>query len=249
MNKPINLKKLNYPSDHLDNKKILITGAGDGIGKAVAISFAQHGAQIILLGKTLKKLHATHDEIVQQGGKSPIIYTINLKDATINDYLQMARQIKIKLGGLDGIIHNAACLKLLCSIQDYDIKTWYEVMQVNLHAPFLMTQAFLPLLKQSKEATILFTGGSVKPSWGAYGVSKNAINGLMQTLAQELENTTIRVNSIHPNKTQTTLYSFVNPHIKEKNLRKPKNLAPYYLWLMGKDGRKTHGQTLTVEDK
>jgi len=237
-------------SDHLANKTILITGAGDGIGKAIAIAFAKHGAHIILLGKTLKKLNATYDEIEQQGGALPAIYALNMEGANLDDYLQMAEKIQAEFGGLDGIIHNAASLKLLSSLQDYDVKTWYEVMQVNLHAPFLMTQACLPLLKQSKEASILFTSDSVgrtaKAYWGAYGVSKFGIEGLMQTLAQELEHTAIRVNSIDPNKTRTALHRFAYPGLNAETIKKPETLAPYYLWLMGKDGRKIHGQALTI---
>ncbi len=246
----IDAQNYHPPKNLLENKTILITGAGDGIGKTIAIALAEYGATIILLGKTIRKLNATYDEIIRKNAPEPAIYALNMEGASPLDYQQMADKITAEFHSLDGLIHNAATLKLLSPIQIYDAKTWYEVMQVNLNAPFLITQACLPLLKKSPQASILFTSDSVgrkgKAYWGAYGVSKFGIEGLMQTLAQELENTSIRVNSFDPGKTQTQLHKLAYPGAQADQIKKPNALISYYLWIMGEKGGKIHGEALCL---
>ena len=242
------IKNFKADKDYLQDQVILITGAGDGIGRAVAVGLAAHGATIILLGKTIAKLNQTYDLISKNKSPEAAIYALNLEGATADDYLEMAEKIKQEFGRLDGIIHNAASLQQLSPIELYDSECWFKVMQVNVNAPFLLTQACLPLLRQSKAASILFTSDSVgrkgKAYWGAYGVSKFAIEGLMQTLADELENTAIRVNSLNPNPTNTALRRQAYPAENPNQNPQAEEHIPYYLWLMGKDGRKIHGEML-----
>jgi NAD(P)-dependent dehydrogenase (short-subunit alcohol dehydrogenase family) len=234
--------------EYLAGRTILITGAGDGIGSAVAIAAATHGATVILLGRTLAKLESVYDRIEAAGGVQPAIYPLNLEGATEHDYLELAEKLDEAFGKLDGLLHNAAQLRLLSRIDDYDAQTWYQVMQANLHGPFMLTQACLPLLRRSDSASLLFTsdqlGREARAYWGAYAVSKFGVEGLMQVMAAELEGSSVRVNSFAPNPTRTKLRALAYPGENPDGLQSPEQLTDHYLWLLGPESGAVHGQTL-----
>lgn len=239
--------------DLLKDRIVLVTGAGDGIGRAAALAYAAHGATVVLLGKTVPKLEAVYDEIESDGGATPAIYPMHLEGATPHDYDELAKAMDSNFGRLDGILHNAASLPYLSRIKDYEADDWLKVMQVNLNAPFFMTQACLPLLDKSDDASVLFTTDRVghvgTAFWGAYGVSKFGIEGLTQILAAELEKGNIRVNCIDPGPTRTGLRKRAFPGEDNATLKAPETLAPLYLWAMGPDSRGTTGQRLSWEDQ
>ncbi len=244
---------MNYtpPATLLTGRVILVTGAGDGIGCAAAKSFAAHGATVILLGRTIRKLEAVYDEIEQAGHPQAAIYPMNLEGASSNDYKQLADTVEKEFGQLDGLLHNASQLGILTPLEHYDITLWYQVMQVNLHAPFLLTQACLNLMKKSTDASIVFTlapvGQKGRAYWGAYATSKFALNGIMQILADELENNTaIRVNAINPGAVRTALRANAYPGEDPATLPLPETIMPVYLYLMGPDSKNINGQTLDV---
>ncbi len=235
----------------LADRIILITGAGDGIGRAAAKSFAAYGATVILLGRTTRKLEAVYDEIEQAGHPQPAIYPMNLEGASPNDYESLANTFETEFGRLDGLLHNAALLGTLTPLEHYDVSAWYQLMQVNLNAPFLLTKACLGLMKQAKEASIVFTSSNVgrkgKAYWGAYSVSKFGIEGMMQVLADELEaNTAIRVNSINPGAVRTRMWKEVYPGKEPETVQPPETIMPLYLYLMGPDSREVNGQALAI---
>jgi len=241
------------PKDLLAGRTILVTGAGEGIGRALAKSFAAHGATVVLLGPALELLEAVYDEIESAGGPQPAIYPINFEGASDHDYQHLAETLERELGHLDGLVHNAAQLRLLSRIDDYDVATWYQVLQVNLNAPFMLTQACLPLLRKSPEAAIVFVSDRVgrkgRAYWGAYGVSKFGLEGLMQTLADELESHThIRVNSIDTGPCRTNLRAHAYPGEDPQTVKPPEAVLPLFLWLLGPEGRSTHGQALSVDE-
>ncbi|WP_078120206.1 YciK family oxidoreductase [Thiosocius teredinicola] len=235
--------------DLLKERVILVTGAGEGIGRAIALSFAAHGATVVLLGKTVAKLESVYDEIEAAGGPTPAIYPIHLEGATPHDYDELAASLQQAFGRLDGIVHNAAILPYLARIKDYEIEDWLKVMQVNLNAPFEITQICMPLLQASKDASVIFTTDAVghdgKAFWGAYGVSKFGIEGLTQILAAELENSTVRVNCIDPGATRTALRKRAFPAEDNSVLKTPDALAPLYLWAIGPDSKGTTGKRLS----
>lgn len=120
---------------------ILVTGAGGGIGRLVARRLAASGATVILLGRTIRKLEQVYDEIEQAGGPKPAIYPMNLEGASPKDYPDLAAVIEAEFGRLNGLLHNAALFMGLTPLANYDTELWYRIMQVNVHAPFLLTQA------------------------------------------------------------------------------------------------------------
>ncbi len=233
--------------DLLQDRVILVTGAGNGIGMAVAKSYAQHGATVILLDKNIRRLEQVYDDIESAGGTQPAIYPMNLEGAAEKDYGDLAATIETEFGRLDGLLHNAAMLGALVPIGHYEADLWYKIIQVNLNAPFLMTHACLSLLMQSSNASVLFNSDAVgrhgKAYWGAYGVSKAGIENFMQILADETEvNTGLRVNSIDPGPVATSLRTLAYPGENPAHIASPEDVLPAFLYLMGSDSQGVSGQ-------
>jgi NAD(P)-dependent dehydrogenase (short-subunit alcohol dehydrogenase family) len=239
-------------ADALKDRVILITGAGDGIGKTVALGCAKHGATVILLGRQQKKLEAVYDAIVAAGGAQPAIVPMNLLTVTPDDTVGLAQTLQQEFGRLDGLLHNAAVLGERAPIEHYAPNVWLEVMQINVNAAFLLTQSLMPLLKASSDASVLFTSSGVgrkgRAFWGAYAVSKFATEGMMQVLADELdENSNIRVNCINPGGTRTKMRAAAFPAEDTSKLKTPDEILPTYLWLLGPDSREVHGQSVDAQ--
>jgi len=237
--------------DLLSERVILVTGAGRGIGAAVARSYAQYGATVILLDKVVRQLEQVYDTIESAAGVQPAIYPMNLEGASENDYLNLANTIEKEFGRLDGLLHNAAMLGALIPIAHFESELWYKILQVNLNAPFMMTRSCLNLLLQSKDASILFSSDSVgrrgKAYWGAYGISKAAIENFMQMLADETEsNTCVRVNSLDPGPVATSLRSLAYPGENPQGLNKAEDVVRPYLFLMGADSKGITGQQFSL---
>jgi NAD(P)-dependent dehydrogenase (short-subunit alcohol dehydrogenase family) len=237
------------PDKLLAGKTILITGAGDGIGQAAAKSYAQLGATVILVGKTLNKLEKVYDEIVEKGHSEPVIYPIDLNGATEADYNHLNQTIIEQFGALDGLLNNAGILGPRKPLENISAQQWTEVIQVNLTSNFLITKALLPALKLADNASIIMTSSGVgrqgRAYWGAYAVSKFGIEGFTQVLAEELENTTnIRVNCINPRATNTrmrrTAYPSEHPEINPTT----DEIMPLYNYLMSNDSIGVNGESI-----
>jgi NAD(P)-dependent dehydrogenase (short-subunit alcohol dehydrogenase family) len=230
-------KEFTPASGLLKNKVILVTGAGDGIGRVAALTFARYGATVLLLGKTEAKLNALYDEIEAEHLHQPALLPFDMHSIDPEQYKIVARVIDENFGRLDGLLHNAGILGDRCSIESYKPQHWMETMQINLNGPFMLTQALLPLLKKSNHASIVFTSSGVgrkgRAYWGAYGVSKFATEGLMETLADELVNTShVRVNCINPGATRTRMRAQAYPAENPDVLKTPEQIMPSYLYLM-----------------
>ncbi|NGN97073.1 YciK family oxidoreductase [Grimontia sp. S25] len=240
-------------ADALNGKVILVTGAGDGIGRQAAISYAQHGATVILLGRTVKKLESVYDEIEAAGYPQPAIIPLDMMGATRQHYLDMTDTIEQQFGKLDGVLHNAGMLGVLSPFDQIEEKAYDEVMQVNVKATFLMTQALMPLIQKSEDGRIVFTSSTVGHSgrafWGTYAISKFATEGMMQVLADELSNTTVKVNAINPGGTRTKMRASAFPAEDANNLKTPLDIMPLYLYLMAPEGKDVNGQCIDAQPK
>jgi NAD(P)-dependent dehydrogenase (short-subunit alcohol dehydrogenase family) len=239
------------PQELLKDKVILITGAGDGIGKQAALAYARHGATVVLLGKTSAKLEQVYDEIISLGAPEPGIAPMDLALAGSDDIKQLADVLETTYGRLDGLLHNAAVLGERIPAEHYDIDKWMNVMQVNFNAAFTLTRLLLPLLRQSKTASLLFTSSSVgatpRAYWGPYAVSKYAVEGLAKLLAEELESTSsIRVNIINPGATRTRMRRAAFPNEDPAGVKSTETLMPLYLYLMGDDSEGNNGETFNA---
>lgn len=233
----------------LDDRIIVITGAGDGIGKAAALACAQRGASVILLGKTLQKLEQVYDEIIDNKGPKPAIYPMNLETATANDFEDLHTNIAEEFGRLDGLLHNAGWLGVTSPIGLYDTEIWFRVMQTNLNAPFLLTKACLPLLVQSQQASIAFTLDDQQGAyWGAYGVAKSGLTTLMQILADELESKNIAVNAYDPGPVRTKHRTMAFPAEDPSELPMPEAIVDAYIYLLSDQCTETRGKIFKPED-
>ena len=246
------IKEFEANSDSLKNKIIVITGAGSGIGKAAALAFSQAGATVVLLGRTLSKLEAVYDEIEQLGNPKPAILPMNFEGAVEHDYDHVYELISEEFGRLDGILHNAAELGPQTPINNYPLADWQKLIQVNLTAPFIFTKTMYPLLSAAPSASILFTSSGVarqgKAYWGAYSVSKSAGDNLMQVLADENENTTIRVNSIDPGAVRTPMRATTFPAEDPSTVTNPDELMNQYIYLFSDASLDVNGQIILAQN-
>lgn len=236
----------------LAGRIIAITGAGSGIGRAVALACAAHGAEVVLLGRTVAKLETVYDDIRAAGYAEPVIAPLDLARATAKEYDAIAEAIGSRYGRLDGLLHNAGLLGDLSPIEHYDVPLWTRVLHVNVTAAFALTQVLLPMLRAAPDASVLFTSSSVgrrgRAYWGAYAVSKFAIEGLSQVLADELSGTTnVRVNAINPGATRTPMRRAAYPAEAEDATPPPEAITAAYLCLLGPGGRGVTGGTFDAQ--
>ena len=237
--------------DLLQGKTVLVTGAGDGIGRAAALAYASHGATVILLGRTQSKLEQVYDAIEVADGPKPALVTLDLATATEDNVIHLASGLAGEFPHLDGLLHNASVLGERRPVESAGYTSWLEVMQVNLNAQFLLTRHLLPLLQAAPAASIMFTSSGVgrtgKAFWGAYAVSKFATEGFMQVLASELENTSqVRVNSLNPGPTNTAMRRTAYPGERATDNPAPEDIMATYLFLMGDDSMGITGQAFNT---
>tara|TARA_R110001599_G_scaffold73498_1_gene203081 strand:- start:345 stop:1088 length:744 start_codon:yes stop_codon:yes gene_type:complete len=241
------------PNQLLKNKVILVTGAGDGIGKAAAITYAKYGATVILLGRSIKKLEAVYDHIEKQKYPQAAIVPLNLDGAAEHDYIELANTIENEFGHLNGILHNASLLGERTTLASYDPTLFEQVMRVNVTSQLLLNQALLLLMQKAENASIIFTSSGVgrkaKANWGAYAISKFATEAMMQMLSSELasQSPTIRANAINPGATRTSMRANAYPAEDPTTLATPDDIMPLYLYLMGKDSLTINGQSLDAQ--
>lgn len=223
---------------------ILVTGATSGIGRAVALDLARHGATVLAHGRNERQLEALYQEL-RKAGPEPAVAQIDFERAQGPAYDALTDQIATRYGRLDGLVHNAAMLGALSPIEHYDIALWQRVLLVNLTAPFILTRCLLPLVRRSPDASIVFTTSTVghegRAYWGAYSVSKFGTEGLAQTLAQELDGSAIRVNTVNPGATRTKMRRHAYPAENAADLATPDSRTPAYLYLLGSASRGVNG--------
>lgn len=252
MNTPFDPASYDYPANLLHDRTILITGASDGIGKALAIRCAELGAQVVLHGRNQKKLEAVSDAITSiDGAPQPSIAVMDLLTADGDAYTSLVDSLENEVGKLDGLVHNASILGKRLSIEQYDPGEWQQVMHVNLTAPFVLTQMLLPLIKKAPDPSVIFTSSGVgrvgKAYWGAYSVSKFGTEALSQILANEHPHSPVRFNCINPGATRTRMRLAAYPAEDPEQLPEPADVLPTYLYLLGPDSAGVSGDSLDCQ--
>jgi len=243
--------------NELQGRVIAITGPTAGIGRALALECARRGAEVVLIGRNVKKLEGVHAEIAAlrtaSGAATPeaVIAPLDLEKAVAGDFDAIAHALMQRWGRLDGLVHNAAILGVPGPIEDYDVPTWMKVMHVNLTAPFALTQVLLPVLRASTDASVLCLSSAVgrrgRAYWGAYAVSKFGLEGLMQVLADELEKTTVRVNSLNPGRARTQMRRQAYPSEAAETLPLPESLTAPMIALLGPQSRGVSGRAFDAQ--
>ena len=240
------------PADLLRDRIILVTGASDGIGRALALRAAELGAQLILHGRNVKKLEKVYDEVeALESAPRPSIAVVDLATANSVAYESLAENLAEEFGRLDGLVHNASIIGDRFSIEQYDAVQWQRVMHVNLTSAFALTQVLLPMIKQADDPSIIFTSSSVgrvgRAFWGAYAVSKFGTEGLSQVLADEHREGKLRVNCINPGATRTNMRLDAFPGEDRSLLKGPEEVLAPYLYLLGPDSKGVTGESLNAQ--
>jgi len=235
------------PPGLLADRVILITGAGGGLGGALARSCAALGARVVLCGRQVTKLEAVYDAIVAAGSPPPSIAPLDLERADASHYHALADATMREFGRLDGLVHAAAQLGERAPIEHHDVMAWLRVMHVNVNAPFILTKSLLPLLKSSPDASVVFVSSGVaeraRAYWGAYAVSKFAVEGLMQLLADETGGSTrIRVNSVNPGPMRTPMRAAAFPGEDPATVTDPQDVLGAFLYLLGPESSGVSGR-------
>jgi len=240
------------PDNLLKDKIILVTGAGSGLGRAAALSYARCGATVILLGRNVANLEAVYDEIEAADGPEPAITPFDLETAGDEQYNELVNSIHDAFGRLDGLLCNAGYMGSQLPFQSMSLDQWQKTLQVNLTSNFALCKYTLPLLRQAKQASIVLTsstaGRQAFAYSAAYTVAKHGVEALMQVLFLELENTTsIRVNSINPGPCATALRKVSFPAENPASLPQPEDLMAAYLYLMGDDSLEENGKQFSAQ--
>lgn len=234
----------------LKGRTVLITGATGGLGRASALACAEAGATVVLLGRKVPALEKLYDELEALGAATPAIYPLNLEGATPADYEQLAETLEREFGGLDGLVHAAVHFAGLTPLREFKPEEWMRVLQVNLNGPFLLTQAVLPLLQRAPDASVVFVEDDPvrvrKSFWGAYGVAKSALAGLVAILHEETETSSVRVASLLPPPMRTGLRRMA--YFGENTLDRPEpaQFAGAVVYLLCSDGSAARGQRLDL---
>ena len=241
-----------YAGDVLRDRIILITGATDGIGKALAQHAATLGAQVILHGRNVDKLENVYDMLEAiDGAPRPSIAVLDLASANSESYVSLANSVEQEFGRLDGLVLNASILGERYSIEQYDAVLWQRVMHVNLTSAFALTQVLLPMLNNSDDPSVIYTSSGVgrtgKAFWGAYAVSKFATEGLSQVLADEHRQGKLRANCINPGATRTGMRLSAYPAEDRDKLKRPEDVLAPYIYLLGPDSRGITGQSFDAQ--
>ena len=236
----------------LAGRSILITGAGSGLGRTLAIECARAGASVILSGRNLAKLERVYDEIEELEKPQPAIALLDLATATAVDYDHLAKTIGSEFGKLDGVVHAAGLLGERAPLAQYDVPTWCRVLHVNLTAPFILTQVLLPSLRKSADASVIFVSSGVvknqRPFWGAYAVAKSGLESVRNMWSQELDGEpNIRVNSVNPGRMRTAMRSAAYPAEDPNTVPLPSAVSGVFLYLLSARGRGIDGQHIEAQ--
>ena len=232
----------------LKDKNILITGASKGIGRSLAVNLSKHKANVILLARNEDLLDSLYDEIKEKYNTNPMIIGCDLSQFEEDKAQEIANVVSKNYKCLDALINNASILKKMSSVNDFDLKSWKKVLNVNLTSAFLLSKYLMPLMMDSELPRIIFTSSGVankgKAYWGAYSVSKAGIKNLSEILNDELNSlTNFKVFNFNPKETRTEMRALAYPAENPSSVKAPDELINYYLWMLSErstSSSKTH---------
>ena len=237
----------------LQDRVILITGAAGGLGRASALACARAGATVLLAGRKRRALEGVYDEVVALPDvPPPIIQLVDLLGATPADYETLADMIGNELGRLDGIVHAAARFDGLTPIAMHKPKEWVEALHINVSAPFLLTQACMPLLQERADAAAIFVLDDRermgRAHWGAYGTAKAALEGFVSILHEETEGSSLRVHALLPAPMRTALRRTAWFGENAENVATPEAAAEAVVYLLSPQAMEARGRVLDLRE-
>lgn len=253
MQTPITLQDYRPEFALLEGHVLLVTGAGQGLGQALALACAALGATVILHGRTVAKLEKTYGLIVAANHPTPAIAPLDFANAGEQEFEHIAQTIGREFGRLDGLVHCAASLKRLQPLAQESLDDWLALLRINLIAPFTLTRACLPLLRRSEAGSVIFTSDShaVRPAayWGGFAVAKSGLTALLRIWTDELATSpNLRMNIVVPGPMQSPQQALTHPGELKQKLATPAQLLPGYLYLLGRDGKNVNGKVMQLQE-
>lgn len=232
----------------LQGRVILVTGAGQGLGRSAALAFAGAGATVILLGRTVGKLEKVYDEIVAAGGPLPALFPLDLEAASDAAFENLAQAIGYQFGRLHGICHCAADFEALRPLRMESLTDWLELFRVNAAAPAALNRALEPWLERAEDAAVILVGETHghNPSayWGGFAVSKAALEAYFRIQADEWSAASPRINLLIPGPIHSPQRAKTHPGEDKSALPTCDDVAATLLHLMGPDSRGVRGEVL-----
>ncbi|WP_284447992.1 SDR family NAD(P)-dependent oxidoreductase [Pseudoxanthomonas mexicana] len=233
----------------LDQRVVLVSGAHGGLGSAAAVACARAGATVVLLGRKLPKLNRVYDAVAQAGAE-PLLYPLDLEGASPDDYAELADRLRAELGHLDGVLHCAVEFKGLTPLEHTDPAAFARVVHVNLTAPWWLSQACLPLLRQAQDAALVFALDDLErvgqPYWGAYGIAQHGLAAMVGMLHAELASSSVRVSALQPGPMRTGLRSRAYADDNDLQAREATDYADACVTLLSSAGAAHRGQVWKV---
>ena len=233
----------------LDQRVVLVSGAHGGLGSAAAVAYARAGATVVLLGRKLPKLNRVYDAVAQAGAE-PLLYPLDLEGASPDDYAELADRLRAELGHLDGVLHCAVEFKGLTPLEHTDPAAFARVVHVNLTAPWWLSQACLPLLRQAQDAALVFALDDLErvgqPYWGAYGIAQHGLAAMVGMLHAELASSSVRVSALQPGPMRTGLRSRAYADDNDLQAREAADYADACVTLLSSAGAAHRGQVWKV---
>ena len=233
----------------LAGKGALITGGTRGIGRAIADSYARAGARVFVCGRNPESLKTALQGLRNNGAA---VDGVTGDVGHIEDANRIAAAALRHCGAVHVLVNNASILGPREPLESYPPADWNEVLRINLNGIFFMTRAILPGMRAQREGSIINVSSGVgrrgKARWGAYAVSKAGLEAFTQVLAEEVAEYGIRVNSVNPAATRTSMRARAYPLEDPQTLPPPEKIVPIFMYLATVASASVNGQALEARD-
>ena len=231
----------------LQDKVTLITGASQGLGKALALAFAKDGAQVVVNARSEESIRPIAEEVKVTGAEVLAVAADVSKSADVE---RMVDETVERFGKIDVLINNAGLLGPRVRIEEYPEDEWRRVIDANLTGPFLVSKAAIPHLPEGGSIINVVSGVSVegRAEWGAYSVSKFGVEGLTQILAAELAEISIRVNAVDPGGMRTEMRAAAYPEEDPATRITPEENTAVFLYLASEESEGVTGERFKAQE-
>ena len=232
-------------------KTVMITGASRGLGKALTLAFAKQGARLAICARTEQALAEVKKEALQAGAAE--VLAVKADVSLSRDVERFVAQTEERFGNIDVLINNASILgpSPMPLLLDYPEDDFEEVIRINTLSLFLVTRRVLPVMLQRNSGAIINVtseaGNTGYAGWGAYGISKFAVEGMTETWADELSDTRITVNMVDPGEMDTAMHKLAVPDC-DYELADPNDVVPAFLYLASEEASGLTGKRISAQD-